>query len=278
MRWTCLRDLSVSFKKGFSGGAQNNNSYTVTDAHLFYSACQGPEKDWCVAMATLTLKVSMQPEPGPNLWVFSACYSRFIFTIKKNNNLQKALRGVCWKPWAKGKGAPGAAENNVDMMTFKTLGIRLSAGLDMLYTFIVCTEKLFQDEIKFVAIFFCTTYTRDFLRGFTWTLSIEFSSKFWFVILTSSPKLFQHVSCKWWGTAIHTPKTPCSKYPVTLLKICPRILVGVWEGRSVVRHEVISVACWGRWITHGEWWWGRGRVKKKKKQEKDGHDGCTWVF
>lgn len=131
----------VSFKKGFSGGAQNNNSYTVTDAHLFYSARRGPKKDWCVTMATLNLKVSMQPEPGPDLWVFSACYSRFIFTIKKNNNLQKALRGVCWKPRAKGKGAPGAAENNVDMMNFKTLGIRLSVGLDMLYTWIVCTEK-----------------------------------------------------------------------------------------------------------------------------------------
>lgn len=72
-------------------------------------------------MTTSTLKVSLQPEPGSDLWVFSACYSRFIFTIKKNNNLQNALRGVSG---LKANAVPEAAENNVDMIKYKHLEVK----------------------------------------------------------------------------------------------------------------------------------------------------------
>ncbi len=42
-------------------------------------------------METLTLKISCAVKPTQDLRMFSACYRRFIFTIKKNNNLQKPL-------------------------------------------------------------------------------------------------------------------------------------------------------------------------------------------
>lgn len=63
----------------------------------FYGAAQGREggggMGWADALPwqCWPLKSGCNPRPGPDLRVFSACYSRFIFTIKKNNNLQKPL-------------------------------------------------------------------------------------------------------------------------------------------------------------------------------------------
>lgn len=62
-------------------------------------------------LATLTLKVSMQPESDPNLWVFSACYSRFIFTIKEEQQSAENIKGSLLESLAeRQRGSIGAAD------------------------------------------------------------------------------------------------------------------------------------------------------------------------
>lgn len=81
-------------------GGSFNGAATITTVTLsrtltsFMALASAPGRIDASPWQRGPLKVSQQPEPGPDLCVFSACYSRFILTIKKNNNLQNALRGV----------------------------------------------------------------------------------------------------------------------------------------------------------------------------------------
>lgn len=96
----CPDQSTSAHKHTHSGGGRckmSSNCMPSQTCSSFYGAAQGRGEEGGVGWADALpwqcwpLKSRCNLRLRPDLRVFSACYSRFIFTIKKNNNLQKPL-------------------------------------------------------------------------------------------------------------------------------------------------------------------------------------------